>query len=219
MAQWWQHAMGAVHTVGKVVLSAFGAGVLGEKLEQLEADAGILPEWAGGKPEAVATAPDGSSLPVTAPDGSYVPPLPPGSARGTASAPFVPQPIPPSEQKKLREAEARKVAKRAESERRLADVERRLAAAKLRQSQVLGQTPPDEDATSEATRDTGDVLDLFFKQVETDALSDDGRQERLWKSRAAWAEAFETAEPPQDGDANFEWEKSLDRLRRRTHDR
>lgn len=41
-----KHAAGGVHTAGKVVLSAFGAGSVASQLENLESKAGILPDWA-----------------------------------------------------------------------------------------------------------------------------------------------------------------------------
>jgi hypothetical protein len=42
-------AAGVVHTAGKLILSAFGAGAVAQPLENLESQAGILPQWAGGK--------------------------------------------------------------------------------------------------------------------------------------------------------------------------
>ncbi len=42
-------AAGVVHTAGKLILSAFGAGAVAQPLEDLENQAGILPQWAGGK--------------------------------------------------------------------------------------------------------------------------------------------------------------------------
>ena len=56
-------AFGVVHLAGKTVLSAFGAGAVAQPLEQMEVQAGILPDWAhpGAAPPAGATT-------VSAPD-------------------------------------------------------------------------------------------------------------------------------------------------------
>lgn len=56
-------AFGVVHLAGKTVLSAFGAGAVTQPLEQMEVQAGILPDWA----HPGAAPPAGAST-VSAPD-------------------------------------------------------------------------------------------------------------------------------------------------------
>lgn len=56
---------GGVHTAGKTVLSLFGAGVIAQPLEQLEAQAGLLPDWA--LPQSDATAVDKAAYVVLVP--------------------------------------------------------------------------------------------------------------------------------------------------------
>lgn len=69
-----RQAAGGVHTAGKVVLSTFGQKELGQKLENLEAGAGILPDWAR---TAAPTAPGAPARTGVAPGAPAAPPSTP----------------------------------------------------------------------------------------------------------------------------------------------
>jgi hypothetical protein len=69
-----RNAFGVLHTAGKAVASAFGAGQAAQQLETAESQAGLLPPWAGGAapssggaPPAMSAAPPSSAV-VYGPD-------------------------------------------------------------------------------------------------------------------------------------------------------
>src|SRR3990167_1257499 len=82
---WAKHTFGGVHTGGKIVLSAFGLSEVAKQLEQAEADAGLLPEWAGGKREGGDAAPAGG--PQGPPGNYFIVPTPAPKAPPPIAAP------------------------------------------------------------------------------------------------------------------------------------
>lgn len=91
-----RNVFGGVHTAGKVLASAFGAGSLAQSVENLEAGAGLLPDWARSAPKPGASSTSAAAAKPTAPTRPGAPSSTPVKKGKAAPASAAPNPTPVS---------------------------------------------------------------------------------------------------------------------------